>query len=182
MGYSGDVNTLPDLIPKHLSLLILDERSRRLLPALIARLALRAPLRVLDGGNCFPAYPVAREIRRQTPDLDATLERIQVARAFTCYQALALLEETPANSTQVLILSLLSTFYDESVRIAERKRLLNRCTQEIRRLCRQAPVGVIVPLRPAQPNDPDLLQILERLADGVWRFEDERPLPPPRLF
>jgi hypothetical protein len=176
------VNALPDLIPKRLSLLILDEHSRRLLPALIARLALRAPLRVLDAGNCFPAYPVAREIRRRTTELDAVLERIQVARAFTCYQALALLEETPPDSTPALILSLLSTFYDESARLAERKRLLTRCTEEIRRLCRQAPVGVIVSLRPEQPDNADLLQILERSVDGMWRFEDERPLPPPRLF
>jgi hypothetical protein len=176
------VNALPDLIPKHLSLLILDEHSRQLLPTLIARLALRAPLRVLDAGNCFPAYPIAREVRRRTAEVDATLERIQVARAFTCYQALALLEETPADSTPVLILNLLSTFYDESARLAERKRLLTRCTQEIRRLCRQAPVGVIVSLRPEQPDNADLLQILERSVDGMWRFEDERPLPPPRLF
>jgi hypothetical protein len=176
------VNTLPDLIPKRLSLLILDESSRRLLPALIARLALRAPLRVLDAGNCFPAYPVAREIRRRSAGLDTALERIQVARAFTCYQALALLEETPADSTPVLILNLLSTFYDESVRLAERKRLLTRCIQEIQRLRRQAPVGVIVSPRPEQPDNADLLQILERAVDGVWRFEDERPLPPPRLF
>jgi hypothetical protein len=176
------VNALPDLIPKHLSLLILDEHSRQLLPTLIARLALRAPLRVLDAGNCFPAYPIAREVRRRTAEVDATLERIQVARAFTCYQALALLEETPADSTPVLILNLLSTFYDESARLAERKRLLTRCTQEIQRVCRQAPVGVIVSLHPAQPDGPDLLQILERSADVQWRFETERPLPPPRLF
>lgn len=176
------MNALPDLIPKHLSLLILDEQARRLLPTLIARLALHASLRVLDAGNCFPAYPVAREIRRQTADLDATLARIQVARAFTCYQALALLEETSADSTPLIILRLLSTFYDESARLAERKRLLTRCTQEIRRLCRQAPVGIIVSPRPEQPDIPDLLQILEHAADGVWRLEDERPLPPLRLF
>jgi hypothetical protein len=176
------VNALPDLIPKRLSLLILGEHSRRLLPALIARLALGAPLRVLDAGNCFPAYPVAREIRRRSADLYAALERIQVARAFTCYQTLALLEETPSDSTPVLILSLLSTFYDESARLAERKRLLTRCTQEIRRLCRHAPTGVIVSPRPEQPDSPDLLQILERVVDGVWRFEGELPLPPPRLF
>ena len=176
------MNALPDLIPRRLSLVVVDEPARSLLPALIARLALSAPLRVLDAGNCFPAYPVAREIRRITPDLEATLQRIQVARAFTCYQVLALLEDTPADSAPLLILELLSTFTDESVRLAERVRLLVRFTQEIQRIRRQAPVGVIVSLRSGQPDTPVLLKIVERAADEVWRFEAERPLPPPRLF
>ncbi len=162
--------------------MVVDEPARSSLPALIARLALRAPLRVLDGGNCFAAYPVAREIRRATPDLETVLKRTQVARAFTCYQVLALLEDTPADTVPVLALELLSTFYDESVRLAERQRLLMRCTQEIQRISQQAPVGVIVSLRPGQPDAPALLKILESAAEVVWRFEVERPLPPPRLF
>ena len=173
---------LPDLIPKRLSLVILDRHFRRFLPPLITRLVLRAPLRVLDGGNCFPAYPVAREIRRHTPDVDATLERIQVARAFTCYQVLALLEKIHSDSSPVLILDLLSTFYDENVRLAERKRLLTRCTQEIRRISRHASVGVIVTQRPELEDTPALLRIIEDAAEVVWRFETERPAPPLRLF
>ena len=60
-----------------------------------ARLAVHAPLRVLDGGNQFNAREVARLLRSQNaPDVYAALERIRVARAFTCYQMLALLEQT----------------------------------------------------------------------------------------
>jgi hypothetical protein len=173
------------LIPRHISLVVADAPVRPLLPGLIARLALRGPLRVLDAGNCFPAYPVAREIRRATPDLEAALKRIQIARAFTCYQVLALLEDTPTDLTPVLVLELLSTFADENIKLAERQRLLVRCTQEIQRLRRQAPVGIIASLRPEQPGLPDLpalLKIVEREADEVWRLEAETPILPARLF
>jgi hypothetical protein len=162
--------------------MVVDEPARPLLPGLIARLALRGPLRILDAGNCFPAYPVAREIRRLTPNLETALKRILVARAFTCYQVLALLEDTPTDSTPVLVLELLSTFNDESVRLAERGRLLVRCTQEIQRIRRQAPVGVIVSLRSGQHDTPALLKTLESAADEVWQFKTEHSLPPPRLF
>jgi hypothetical protein len=62
---------------------------------LAARLALRGELRVLDGGNSFNAYTVARNLGRLVGGggsaLEEALQRIQVARAFTCYQVLTLL-------------------------------------------------------------------------------------------
>ena len=61
-----------------------------------AQLALRGEVTVLDGGNRFQAYPVAHLIRRQTPDVRAAAERLFIRRAFTCYQMLALLENTPS--------------------------------------------------------------------------------------
>jgi hypothetical protein len=57
---------------------------------LIARLGAQAALHVLDAGNRFNAYRVARLAGGRTEVLD----RITVARAFTCYQVLALLEST----------------------------------------------------------------------------------------
>lgn len=61
-----------------------------------ALLALRGPVRVLDNGNSYNALYVARFIRQQTVRLDDALSRIAVARAFTCYQVITLLEETAA--------------------------------------------------------------------------------------
>ena len=65
---------------------------------LAAQLAAHGPLRVLDGGNQFNVYPVARAIRRQTPDLNAALQRIVLSRAFTCYQMVVMLDEAAATS------------------------------------------------------------------------------------
>jgi len=176
------VNTLPEIATGQLSIVAAHERVALHLPSLIARFALRAPLRVVDAGNCFDALKIAREIRRATPDLQTILQRILLARAFTCYQTLTLLEEIPTGAMPVLALDLLSTFYDESVPLAERQRLLARCTQALLRLSRKAPVGVFVYLRPAQPDSPALLHLLEEAADQVWRLESEAPAPPARLF
>lgn len=182
IGYAGNMNVLPELLPGQLALMVVDRPASLLLPALIARLALRTRLRVIDAGNCFAAFAIARELRRATPDLEAALKRIQVRRAFTCYQALAMLEDTPAETFPVVILDLLCTFYDENVRLVERQRLLMRCTQALQRIGRQAPVGVVVYQRPERPETPLLLKTLERAAGQVWRFETERPTPPARLF
>ena len=81
---------------------------------LTARMALRKPsgvcsIRVVDGGNLFNAYEVARAICRQMTaqaeashgpgygdlSMDGALRRIHLSRAFTCYQMVTLLEETP---------------------------------------------------------------------------------------
>ena len=87
-------------------------------------------VRILDGGNRFNAYTVARAARGQ-PEV---LKRITVARAFTCYQVRSLLESTPAIPVPFVVLDLLSTFYDESVQVGERKRLLRACTMHMERL------------------------------------------------
>jgi|WetSurMetagenome_2_1015567.scaffolds.fasta_scaffold191496_1 hypothetical protein len=144
----------------------------RLLAA-IAHLGEVGTVRVLDGGNRFNAYMLARAARGQPK----VLSRITVSRAFTCYQVLSLLESTPAiqvasttraaalidpneeppdnnlrlslvtpatqfNGTgvsslmppQLVVMDLLNTFYDESVQVVERKRLLQACLLQLERL------------------------------------------------
>jgi len=96
----------------------------------IARLGERCSLRVLDGGNRFNAYTVARAARGRRD----ILEHITVSRAFTCYQVLSLLESTLSTQAPFVVLDLLNTFYDESVQIGERKRLLRSCIAHLERL------------------------------------------------
>ena len=86
----------------HLMLVIAPQAGRTGMLELAARLALAGPLQVLDGGNQFNVYPVARALRRQTADLAAALGRIQIARAFTCYQMSVLLAQTPSSHIPVL--------------------------------------------------------------------------------
>jgi hypothetical protein len=102
--------------------------------AAIARLGETGAVRVLDGGNRFNAYLVARAAGGK-PEV---LNRITVSRAFTCYQVLSLLESTAANSTPFVVLDLLNTFYDESVTAGERRRLLRVCITHLERLAGSA--------------------------------------------
>ena len=123
-------------------------------------------MRVLDAGSSFDPYHVTRAIRRQTPQLDQALARISVARAFTCYQVITLLQETPSTPMPHLVFDLLATFYDQAVSYAESYRLLRIAVSHLLRLKRQAPV--IVGVRPPpKGGQPGLLHLLEQAADIV---------------
>lgn len=158
---------------------------------LAAHLARSGPLQVLDGGNRFNAYIVARQLRRLStldaarvgpgatravPDLRSCLDRIRVARAFTCYQMAALIDQAcpgearacPAvfagacpgeardtlNGSPTLVIDLLDTFYDESAPLAERRRLAEHCMQRLRQGPASAGQSTLAPQGPA-PAQPD---------------------------
>jgi hypothetical protein len=152
---------------------------------LIARLVCQGALRLLDGGNRFDVYrcnlAIGHALGGQTADLPAALERIHLRRAFTCYQLVALLKETPTQPVPTLVLDLLSTFYDENVSAAESLRLLRICLAHLQRLNRLAPVAISV--RPGPPDSrPELLEAVLEAAGQVWTLEPNLPAPPPRLF
>jgi hypothetical protein len=165
--------------------LVIGSRSviRRTLNSALAQFALAGPVHVLDGGNLFDFYAVARMLRARTARLEEVLERIDIARAFTCYQVITLLSQTPESSYPIFILDLLSTFYDESVAIRERKRLLQQSIRELRRLGSKAPV--ILSATPGEGEEAgELIEHLEEACSQVWRHRDPSPsiLYQPRLF
>lgn len=162
------MSLLPDLIPGQIGLMIGPRAERLMMLELSAHLALSGSVRILDGGNSYNALYVARYIRRQTVQLNETLNRITVARAFTCYQLVTLLEQTAVSPHPTLVLDLLATFYDESVGVQEAHRLLRIVVNQLHRLRRLAPV--VVSLRPSPPQQPDragFSKPLERIADHV---------------
>ena len=144
---------------------------------LAARLALRGALRVLDGGNRFNVYRVARAVGRMSrASLRPALERICVARAFTCYQMAAMLEQTLPETIPTLVVDLLGTFYDESVPFNERRRLLGGSVHQLQHLGKQAPVVVSLrPPRSPQPAAAQLQETVQRAADLIWIHAE----PPP---
>ena len=163
------MDLLPDVVVGEVGLVIGLQAERDKMLALTAGLALAGPVRVLDGGNGFDAYRVARLIRRQTPQLAEPLARIHVARAFTCYQVVALFEETAASDAPQLVLDLLATFYDESVTTRESLRLLNIVLAHVQRLRQRAPV--IISVRPPPVSQSDrlgLIPVLQRIATHTF--------------
>jgi hypothetical protein len=173
--------------------------SRRIMNELAAHLVLEGPVQVLDGGNFLDAYTIARLVRRRTHHLEAVLEQLGVARAFTCYQMVSLLAAQPERPIPVLAFGLLTTFRDENVPLAERRLMLERCLDHIRRLSRKAPVVInacslsddslerwtYAPAtgRAAAAIAPEeMLPRLAEIAGQVWRFEAPELVTQPRLL
>ena len=150
------------VLPRH-------EQKERLL-ACIAQLALKGSVLVLDGGMLFNAYRVVMSAHGQT----RILNRIRFARAFTCYQMVALLERTPAEEACVVVLDLLATFQDENVPAGERTRLLKICFPHLARLSR-ARGGLVSVGLPAgmPPESQPLFNLLQAEAGQVY----ERQMP-----
>jgi len=146
----------------------------------IAHIGERTPVRILDGGNRFNAYKVARAAGGR-PE---TLERITVSRAFTCYQAHSLLESTPPSQFPFIILDLLNTFYDESVQAGERKRLLKICISHLERL-EVTSGGVVSVHPPAVPSQTaiEMLDLLQASAgESIFVQPEPAAVQPMRLF
>lgn len=187
-GYAGDMNNLP--MPDHgqILLVITPYVGGQSVFDLVARLALQGVLEVVDGGNTFNAYHVVRTLRRETPAYAQALANIRLSRVFTCYQMATLLANLAGQTrgaAPLLALDFLSTFADQNVALAERRRLLNGCLAQLRRLSQDGAVGVWVRARSVAP--PELEEFIERTgraAGRIWRLDHADPAGPlqPGLF
>jgi hypothetical protein len=142
------MNILPSLHTGALIVVCAPHAASEQVATLAAELALRGPLTVLDGGNRFQPYRVAQLLRQHTIQVESAAKRLFIRRAFTCYQMLALLEDTPALRQPYLILDLLATFYDNHVNELETRRLLEACLLQVERLRQLAPVVITLALPP----------------------------------
>ena len=167
VGKSSDINT---------GLLMAIGR----LPVPAAATAEQEGIRVLDGGNRFNAYTVARAAHGR----QEVLNRIKVSRAFTCHQMLALLEATPNQAGYFVVLDMLRTFYDESVPAGDRKRLLRTCITQIQRIGK-ATSGLVSVYLPSvvSPSAVELLEMLKKAAPAtIFVMEEPQAPQAPRLF
>jgi hypothetical protein len=175
------MDTLALTISNHLYVVIGRQAASERMLDLAARLALRGPLVLLDCGNRANPYPLVKELRRLTPDPLQALGNIHSARAFTCYQVVALLEQALSQGSlgrPVLIFDLLSTFYDENVTLGECRRLLEGCLERIDAASRLAPV--VVSARREMIKLPERAVLLERICEAASRaggeiWEEELP-------
>jgi len=142
--------------------------------SLTAELALRGSVTILDGGNRFQPYRVAHLLRQKTADVNRAAKRIFIRRAFTCYQMLALLENTPALRQPYILLDLLATFYDDHVPAHEARRLLDSCLCQVERLRQFAPV-VVTLAPPLIPERAFLIELVCARAERVLLPEIPAP-------
>ena len=144
------------------------------LMSMTAALALRGRVIVVDGGNCFDGYALARALRRRTHQIQPALKQVWLSRAFTCYQMTAMLAELPINGTPVIILDMLSTFLDENVNFTKRQRLLDNSLNLLRRISEGAPVAVWARTQTAAVDNSEAAQLLTPLletAQDIWQLQ-----------
>ncbi len=173
------MNIIPSPTTGGYSLLI---ASSQVLPDLfetVALLARSGPLFVLDGGNVFNAYRLARPLRRGPLSMEQALQNVHLGRAFTCYQVASLLDQ-PAGGLPILVLDMLSTFLDESVPLFERHRVLTSCAARLSLLGYSAPCAVWVRAGRGETLLPPLLEAASQVTHaGVL---PPPPTPQPALF
>jgi hypothetical protein len=137
------MNTLPDLATNSLQLvsrpprLLLIETAGRQsegITDLFAALAMRGSFYAIAGGEWIPTYALVQSIRRRTPDVKQILGRVRLARPFTCYQVLDLLEEIRPERDPILILDFLHHFYNPDIQPSVRRRVLEQCCRHLQHL------------------------------------------------
>jgi hypothetical protein len=166
------VTLQPPYLPKQFILFEGRSSAREQILKLCAYFALSGQVQVIDGGNQFNVYEISRHIRRQTIHLNETLRNIKITRSFSCYQMAAILNDACCNDSPILILDLLSAFYDENVPIQESRRLLKTVITNISRLSVAA--AVIASSRPPQLtlDRAELLEDLRQIAAVVWETQE----------
>lgn len=109
---------------------------------------------VLDGGNRFNPYALARAAQERGRPPRELLSRVLVSRAFTCFQMDALAAR-PLPAPRAVVLSMLDLFLEEAVAFSTAQLLLRRTAASLAR--REA---VCVEWRPASWRAERLLDIL----------------------
>ncbi len=143
----------------------------------ISDLAIKDSIRVIDGGNLFNVLILSRIIRRRTDNIIEVLERIHLARAFTCIQMESMLQEVTIGNDPILILDLLHTFYDESVSDQQSQYLLGGCIRSLKQLSCVAPVLVHVFPSPKKEMRPFLVKMLFEATNNIWGLESKTNIP-----
>jgi hypothetical protein len=166
----------PSLSEKRL-LLLNAPRSylHNLMPQLIARLALKGELFIIDAGNAFRPYTIAREIRRLTEEVNPLLENIKLSRVFTCYQVLTRLETLDNPRMPILVLDLLDMFYDEHTSSKERERLLRKSLDCLKHLSQDVPVAISCGVSKNE-NYAGWIAAVRQYTDEVFQLE-QAPVP-----
>lgn len=210
IAYAGgmDTNLLPSPVSGRMLVLVAPDSLASDLFEMVARLALQGPLYILDGGNTFQGYSLARALSRYARDIAGPMQRVLLSRTFTCYQMSALFEGLLAGQDfapyplrpaapehglpcllrpaapehglpcPVLVLDFLGTFYDQDVRMLERHRLLRGCVERLQTLARRVPVAVWVRQRSAVPQE--ALGFLDIVQDAAGQVwsPPRRPVLP----
>jgi hypothetical protein len=141
----------------------------------------QARVLVVDAANRFDPYRLVRQAREHGLAPRETLNRVQVARAFTSHQLVRLLQEIlPPElrpGTLVLLLGPVSLFYDEQVPLAERHRLFSDLVQSLDAIKSTAALLLLQPLLAKEAVNRHFGQLLVPAMDYLVQVDREGRLP-----
>jgi hypothetical protein len=134
----------------------------------------RQCVRVVDGGFLYDA----RQVNYMLHGRKDLQKRIQVNTAEDCYELLSILERMPKEPTPIVVLDLLSMFFDPFIWGETRMEMLAQCLNHLDRLAKST--GVLVSIHP--PNvitqtDKELLDMVTEAAKDTYHVNMATPAP-----
>jgi len=147
-------------------------------PRVIQSLAIRTRrgehVGVIIGHNRFALHTFTRLAHDHGGDPASLLDRIELSRAFTCYQlhrrVLTLNASAVRRWRALYVLGLLDTFYDESVKPHEAARLLNETLAQLKRIARAGLSVLITFSPPRESGRENFSQLVARAVDEYWEL------------
>jgi hypothetical protein len=137
----------------------------------VAAISLKGEVRVVDAGNRFDAYLVARQVRRMTVAVNPCLERIRLVRPFTCYQFMTALEELAHACSPLIIIEIANLFLDEDVKDADSRRLFEKGMRFLQRYSRESHVVVTQTTGRQKVERTWLEEMIRDYADSVFEYQ-----------
>jgi len=131
---------------------------------------------VLDAGNAFDPYLISRIAQALKREPREFLSRIFISRSFTCHQTHALVQKVFAGlnanrSSLILMLGLLTTFYDEEVPLGERRALFKKTLGLFKGISRKGVKVLITSTDPPVRVNGGFAALVIQAADGVARLD-----------
>ncbi|MBI0583646.1 MAG: hypothetical protein ISF22_05395 [Methanomassiliicoccus sp.] len=128
----------------------------------------------VDGGNSVNPYELGRICRRFGLDRSEILDSINVARAFTAYQLVSLIDERLEDEVRrtgagmVIVSCLPDMFQDQEMRWSESYRLIQRCVERLRDITRESGTATLI-------TNYGLMKLLQRkrLKDLIYGTVDD---------
>jgi len=136
----------------------------------------------IDGGNAIDPYTLSALCKRRGLDRHELLSMVNVARAFTAYQLVSLVdvfldkEARESSPSTIIISSISDMFMDKDVRRSESHQLLRECAKEIGRVTRESEaITVITSHTPGRVKpDPKMISLLSTAFDVYIQMRCER--------
>lgn len=163
--FSNTPNTLiplKNVANGQIGMIVNPEADREIMHRMVAWLAQKGQVSVIDCGCRFNASRVMELIHLESIFFQNAMRRIQVARAFTAYQLTTLLEQTSASHTPLIVMHPLNLIYDENISLSEGTRLFSLFINHLTGFSQQR--MVIVCVRPPAAEFKDRLGLLHRLT------------------